>query len=95
MAGIEFEPSFNTDATPRIGAFAFAVHLKCYELGLHVRFTGDIIALSPPLIIEKYEIDRIFNTLNDAIKFVASQGQAVFRLIIILKMNKLGRLIAH
>ena len=64
MAGIEFEPSFNTDATPRIGAFAFAVHLKCYELGLHLRFTGNIIALSPPLIIEKYEIDRILIRLT-------------------------------
>ena len=64
MAGIEFEPSFNTDATPRIGAFAFAVHLKCYELGLHLWFTGNIIALSPPLIIEKYEIDLILIRLT-------------------------------
>ena len=50
------------------------MYLKCYELGLHVRYTGDIIAISPPLTIEKHEIDRIFNTLADAIKFVASQG---------------------
>ena len=68
VAGIEFEPS--------AGAFSFAVYLKCYELGLHVRFTGDIIAISPPLTIEKHEIDRIFNTLSDAIKFVSSQGAA-------------------
>jgi beta-alanine--pyruvate transaminase len=66
VAGIEFEP--------KAGAFSFAVYLKCYELGLHVRFTGDIIAISPPLTIEKVEIDRIFNTLADAIKFVASHG---------------------
>ncbi|MDP2071334.1 aminotransferase class III-fold pyridoxal phosphate-dependent enzyme [Methylotenera sp.] len=71
VAGIEFEATTN-----RTGAFAFAVYLKCYELGLHVRYTGDIIAVSPPLTIEKHEIDRIFNTLSDAIKYVASQGEA-------------------
>jgi beta-alanine--pyruvate transaminase len=71
VAGIEFEAIVG-----KAGAFAFAVYLKCYELGLHVRFTGDIIAISPPLTIEQSEIDRIFNTLADAIKFVASQGVA-------------------
>ncbi|MEQ1488138.1 MAG: aspartate aminotransferase family protein [Methylotenera sp.] len=71
VAGIEFEP-----IAGKAGAFAFATYLKCYELGLHVRYTGDIIAISPPLTIEKLEIDRIFNTLADAIKFVASQGEA-------------------
>ena len=70
VAGIEFEPIMD-----KVGAFAFAVYLKCYELGLHVRFTGDIIAISPPLTIEKHEIDRIFNTLADAIKFVSSHGE--------------------
>ncbi|MGB4811834.1 MAG: aspartate aminotransferase family protein [Methylophilaceae bacterium] len=68
VAGVEFEA--------KAGAFAFATYLKCYELGLHVRFTGDIIAISPPLTISKNEIDQIFNTLSDAIKFVASQGEA-------------------
>lgn len=71
VAGIEFEA-----IADRTGAFAFAVYLKCYELGLHVRYTGDIIAISPPLTIEKHEIDRIFSTLSDAIKYVASQGEA-------------------
>jgi beta-alanine--pyruvate transaminase len=70
VAGIEFEP---IEGKP--GAFPFAVYLKCYELGLHVRFTGDIIAISPPLTIEKHEIDRIFNTLSDAIKYVVAQGE--------------------
>jgi beta-alanine--pyruvate transaminase len=70
IAGIEFEPIVG-----KVGAFALATYLKCYELGLHIRFTGDIIAISPPLTIEKNEIDRIFNTLSDAIKYVASQGE--------------------
>jgi beta-alanine--pyruvate transaminase len=55
---------------------AFATYLKCYEMGIHVRFTGDIIAISPPLTIEKNEIDRIFNTLADAIKSVVAAGDA-------------------
>jgi beta-alanine--pyruvate transaminase len=71
VAGIEFET-----ITGKAGVFAFATYLKCYELGLHVRFTGDIIAISPPLTIEKHEIDRIFNALADAIKYVAARGEA-------------------
>ena len=43
---------------------AFDVFLECYERGLLVRTTGDIIALSPPLIIEKEHIDRIFETIG-------------------------------
>ncbi|HQO16858.1 MAG TPA: aminotransferase class III-fold pyridoxal phosphate-dependent enzyme, partial [Methylotenera sp.] len=70
VVGIEFE-----SIAGKVGAFAFAVYLKCYELGLHVRYTGDIIAISPPLTIEKHEIDRIFSTLSDAIKYVANQGE--------------------
>ena len=75
IAGIEFEQFIDKGGVGTVGAFSFAVYLKCYELGLHVRFTGDIIAVSPPLTIEKHEIDRIFNTLADAIKFVASHGE--------------------
>ncbi len=71
VAGIEFEA-----IAGKPGALALATYLKCYEMGVHVRFTGDIIAISPPLTIEKHEIDRIFNTLSDAIKFVIAQGEA-------------------
>ena len=75
VAGIEFEQFIDKSGVAKMGAFSMAVYLKCYELGLHVRFTGDIIAISPPLTIEKHEIDRIFNTLADAITFVAAQGE--------------------
>ncbi len=71
VAGVEFEAIVG-----KPGAFSFAVYLKCYEMGLHVRYTGDIIAISPPLTIEKNEIDRLFNTIADAIKFVVGQGDA-------------------
>lgn len=36
---------------------------RCYETGLLIRVTGDIIALSPPLIIEKEHIDRLVEIL--------------------------------
>jgi len=71
VAGIEFEA-----IAGKAGAMAFATYLKCFEMGIHVRFTGDIIAISPPLTIEKSEIDRIFNTLANAIKSVAAAGDA-------------------
>jgi beta-alanine--pyruvate transaminase len=70
VAGIEFEV-----IAGKPGAMAFATYLKCYEMGVHVRFTGDIIAVSPPLTIQKNEIDRIFNTLADAIKSVLAAGE--------------------
>ena len=41
---------------------------ECFENGLMVRFTGNTIALSPPLIISKEEIDKIFEKLEKAIK---------------------------
>jgi beta-alanine--pyruvate transaminase len=47
---------------------AFAAFLKAFESNLMIRTTGDIIALSPPLIIEKSHIDRIFETLAGVLK---------------------------
>jgi beta-alanine--pyruvate transaminase len=50
------------------GARAFDCFLRCYERGLLIRTTGDIIALSPPLIIGKEEIDRIVGMLGDVLR---------------------------
>ena len=36
-----------------------------------VRSTGDTLALSPPLIVEKAQIDRMFEVVGDAIKSVS------------------------
>jgi beta-alanine--pyruvate transaminase len=47
---------------------AFNVFLDCWEQGLMVRTTGDTVALSPPLIIEKPQVDRIVDMLGAAIK---------------------------
>ncbi|HNR21603.1 MAG TPA: aspartate aminotransferase family protein [Steroidobacteraceae bacterium] len=62
IAGIEFE------AIPgQAGARAFEIFRKCFERGLLVRTTGDILALSPPLIIEPAHIDEIFGILADVL----------------------------
>jgi beta-alanine--pyruvate transaminase len=42
--------------------------LRAFEQGLLVRVTGDIIALSPPLIIEKSHIDEIFGRLASILR---------------------------
>ena len=46
------------------GARAFECFLRCYEQGLLIRTTGDIIALSPPLVIERSQIDELFEKLT-------------------------------
>ncbi len=50
------------------GARAFDVYAKCFERGLLVRQTGDILALSPPLIVEKSQIDDMFGLLREVLK---------------------------
>jgi beta-alanine--pyruvate transaminase len=43
----------------------FAAFIEAFEKGLLIRTTGDIIALSPPLIVEKSQIDQIVEMLSD------------------------------
>ena len=52
----------------KAGARAFEVYTKCFERGLLIRQTADIIALSPPLIVEPAQIDQIFSTLADVLR---------------------------
>jgi beta-alanine--pyruvate transaminase len=47
---------------------AFNVFLDCWEQGVLVRTTGDTVALSPPLIIDKAQIDRLVDAVGGAIK---------------------------
>lgn len=50
-------------------ARAFNVFLKCFEeKNVLIRTTGDIIALSPPLIIEKEQIDQLFGAIGSILK---------------------------
>ncbi|MCV2361062.1 aspartate aminotransferase family protein [Paucibacter sp. TC2R-5] len=53
------------------GKRGFSVFLDCWEKGVLVRTTGDTVALSPPLIIEKQHIDHIIDTVRAALKRVA------------------------
>jgi beta-alanine--pyruvate transaminase len=46
---------------------AFSAFIKAFETGLLIRTTSDIIALSPPLIVETKHIDRIVETLRSII----------------------------
>lgn len=46
---------------------AFTAFLKAYEKGILIRTTGDIIAMSPPLIISKAEIDQLIGTLAEVL----------------------------
>lgn len=52
----------------KVGARAFEVYTKCFERGVLIRQTGDILALSPPLIIERPQIDQIFATLREVLQ---------------------------
>jgi beta-alanine--pyruvate transaminase len=62
VAGIELEPVAGSPGTR-----AFSVFLKCFERGLLIRTTGDIIALSPALIIEPAHLEELFGILAQAL----------------------------
>ena len=62
IAGIELEPRAGAP-----GRRAYEVFLKAFEAGVLIRVTGDIIALSPPLIVERPQIDRIFDTIRSTL----------------------------
>ncbi|MFT3806423.1 aspartate aminotransferase family protein [Arenimonas sp.] len=64
IGAIELAPR---DGKP--GARAFDVFTRCFhEKDLLIRTTGDVIALSPPLILEKSHIDQIFGRIAEAIR---------------------------
>jgi beta-alanine--pyruvate transaminase len=63
ICGLELAP-----IAGKPGARGFDVFLKCFERGVLVRVTGDIIALSPPLIVERPQIERIFATLAEVLR---------------------------
>jgi len=66
VAGIELAPLAGQPAKR-----AFDVFLDCWERGVLIRTTGDTIALSPPLIIERAQIDQIVGCIGDALKRLA------------------------
>ncbi len=46
---------------------AFAAFLRAFEKGCLIRTTGDIIALSPPLIINKAQIDELIGCIGEVL----------------------------
>jgi beta-alanine--pyruvate transaminase len=66
VAGIELAPRAGAP-----GARAFDAFVKCFERGVLIRVTGDIIALSPPLIIEREQIDQLVGVLGEVLADVA------------------------
>ena len=66
VGGIELEARAGVP-----GARAFDVFVDCFNRGALIRVTGDIIALSPPLIIEPRQIDSLIETLGHAIRAAA------------------------
>jgi len=66
VGGIELQPLPGEPAKR-----AFNVFLDCFDKGVLIRTTGDTIALSPPLIIEKPQIDQIIDTIAGALKRAA------------------------
>jgi beta-alanine--pyruvate transaminase len=63
VAAIEYEPIAGSP-----GARGFQTFLKSYDAGILVRAAGDATAMSPPLIIEKNQIDELVGTLGKVIK---------------------------
>ena len=66
MAAIELEPRPGAPA-----ARAYETFVKAFESGILIRVTADTIALSPPLIVEKPQIDRLFQGIREALTSVA------------------------
>lgn len=67
VCGIELEPQKNK-TTSR----AYDVFEQCFwQKNLLIRTTGDIIALSPPLIINREQIDALFGGITDVLKTLA------------------------
>ncbi|SFC00911.1 aspartate aminotransferase family protein [Massilia yuzhufengensis] len=63
VAGIELAP-----IAGKPGARAFQAFKQAFADGILIRVTGDIIALSPPLVLNKQHIDELFGKLANVLK---------------------------
>jgi beta-alanine--pyruvate transaminase len=66
VAAIEFESRAGAP-----GARGYDVLVKAFEKGILVRASGDIIAMSPPLIVEPAHIDELITRLGEVIRTVS------------------------
>jgi len=58
MGAVELEPRAGAP-----GARTYDAYVKCFENGLLIRQAGEVLALSPPLIIDKGQVDEIVSTI--------------------------------
>ena len=65
MAAIELEPRPG-EPTMR----ATEMFRRCFEAGLLIRTTGDVLALSPPLIIDADQIGQIVDTISKGLQSI-------------------------
>jgi len=65
VGAIELEPIAGSPTKRALAAFGAA-----FDKGVLIRTTGDTIALSPPLIVEKSQIDQIAETLRAVLRTV-------------------------
>ncbi|MDO5613679.1 MAG: aspartate aminotransferase family protein [Paracoccus sp. (in: a-proteobacteria)] len=66
IGAVELEP-----LAGQPGKRAFDAFVRAFEAGIMIRVTGDIIAMSPPLIIDEGQIDQLVGTLADVLKATA------------------------
>ena len=63
VGGVQLAPN-----AEGVGKRGFQVFEQCFQDDLMVRCTGDTIAMSPPLIVEKAQIDTLVDKLANAIR---------------------------
>ncbi|HMK71874.1 MAG TPA: aminotransferase class III-fold pyridoxal phosphate-dependent enzyme, partial [Myxococcaceae bacterium] len=66
VAGIELAPRGG-----KVGARGTDALVEAFRNGILIRVTGDIIALSPPLIIEQKQIEQLIDVLGGVLKRLA------------------------
>src|SRR5690606_19727295 len=62
VAGVELAPR---EGAP--GARAAEVFARCFDRGVLVRYTGDTLAFSPPLVIDESQIAELFGTVAEVL----------------------------
>lgn len=63
VAGIELE-----SRPGAVGKRGFEAFVQCWERGVMVRCTGDVLAVSPPLIINRQQVEQLFGTIADVLR---------------------------
>jgi beta-alanine--pyruvate transaminase len=60
LAGVEFDPQL-------IGMSGYELQKKLFDVGLHVKTSGNCAVLSPPFVCDKSNLDFMVDTLRDVL----------------------------